>query len=157
MRAFAYAGSVAQHPDGHNLARFDRDEWRGRHSDGIGIGADDDRGMARELGQQLARLMQEVFEGTMGRREEVCNRAPLSDGQATSGGKMVHEVAVALIGRNPAGGGVRLGQKTFPFELGHGVTDGGARNAQVTRIGDGRGRDGWSGADVLLPHGRGHR
>ena len=74
MQDLAFDGAVAEHHDGEHRARLDPDELRGADPHGVGIGADHDRGMTRELREKLARLVEQIFEGTMGRREEVGDR-----------------------------------------------------------------------------------
>ena len=51
-------------------------------------------------------------------------------GEVAFGHQARDVVAIAAVGGDAAGGGVRMGDHAFVFERGHLVADGGARNAE---------------------------
>ena len=127
-----------------------RDELRAAHPGRVELRADDDRGVAREPGEELAGLVEQVLEGAVRGGEEVGDRAPLADRQGPGLGEVVDEVAVALVRRDPARRRVGLDDVALALELGHVVADRGARDPQGPRLGDRLGRDRLSGLYVFL-------
>ena len=130
--------------------RLQRDELRAAHPRGVELRADDDRGVAGEPGQELARLVEQVLERAVRGGEEVGDRPPLADRERSGLGEVVDEVAVALVGRDPAGGGVGLDDVALALELGHVVADRGARDPEGPGLRDRLGRDRLGGLYVLL-------
>ncbi len=65
----------------------------------------------------------------------------------------VDEEAVALVGRNAAGGGVRRGDEAQILEVGHDVADGGRGEAQARIARQGSRADGLPVANVILDQG----
>ena len=74
--------------------------------------------------------MQQILEGAVRRRKEVGDGPAVGRVERTLFGEVVDEVAVPEVGRDPAGGGVRLHEIAVVLEHGHVVADGGARHTQ---------------------------
>ncbi len=142
--------AVRQHRDREQQLGLERDQLGAAHPGGIELGPDDDRRVTGEAGQQLAGLVEQILERAVGRGEEVCNGAPLGDRKGPGLGEVVDEVAVALVGRDPAGRGVGLDDVPLPLELGHVVADRRARHPERPGLGDRLGRDRLRGLHVLL-------
>ena len=77
----------------------------------------------------------------------------------STGGRMARiddrldEEAVAGVGRDPAGGGVRVGQQPGRLEVGEDVPDGRARHAEAVALDERVGADRRRGGDVFLDDG----
>src|SRR5699024_2951639 len=71
-------------------------------------------------------------------------------GQGFDLGDLVHEHPVSLIGGDPAGGGVRLGDVALLLQHRHIVSDGGGRDAEVVPIDQVAGADGLPAAHIVL-------
>ena len=65
-------------------------------------------------------------------------------------GQPVDEQPVALVGRDPAGAGVRLGDEPLLLQRGHVVADRGRRDAEAVPLDEGLGADRLLGGDVVL-------
>ena len=65
-------------------------------------------------------------------------------------GQPVDEQPVALVGRDPAGAGVRLGDEPLLLQRGHVVADGGRRDAEPVPLDQRLGADRLLGGDVVL-------
>ena len=149
--------AVREHDDREHDARLQQHEIRGAHDDGLRLGADDDRGVRGDAGEQLARLRQQLVHGERGAAEELDDAAALGGRQLPGAGEVVDVVAVAPVGRDPARRGVRLGDVALPLEQRHLVAHGGRRNAETGRVGDGLRADRLRRVDVLLDDRAQHR
>ena len=65
-------------------------------------------------------------------------------------GEPVDEEPVALVGRHPAGAGVRLGDEALLLQHRHVVADGGRGDAELVAVDEGLGADRLLGGDVVL-------
>ena len=71
-------------------------------------------------------------------------------------GELVDEEAVALVGGDAPGAGVRLGDEALVLQRRHVVADGGRGDAEAVPLGERLGADGLLGADVVLDDGAQH-
>jgi len=77
----------------------------------------------------------------------------LDGGQRDGLGDRFHVEAVARIGRDATGGGVRVRQEAVGLELGEDAPDGGARDAQAIALDECLAADRRRGRDVFLDDG----
>ena len=78
------------------------------------------------------------------------DRAALGRGQRLDLGEPVDEEAVALVGGDAPGAGVRLGDQPLLLERGHVVADRGGRDTQAVPLDEGLAADRLAGGDVVL-------
>ena len=93
------------------------------------------------FGEELARLVEEVLERVVRGREEVGDGAALGRWQTRRTLEVIDEEAVAAVGRDAAGRGVRLHEVALALEDRHVVAHGRARDPEVARRGDRLGPD----------------
>ena len=82
--------------------------------------------------------------------EERADRVPLRRRERAQCGEMVHEDAVALVGRHAPGGGVRRRDQLLLLEEGHVVADRRGGDAEGVTVDDGLAADRLTGVDVVL-------
>jgi hypothetical protein len=112
----------------------------------------DDRDLSGERGQQAHGSAYDVVE--VGRAlEEAVHRAALGRAERLDRRQPVDEEPVALVGRDAAGAGVRLGDVALVLERCHVVAHGGRRDAEVVPLGDRLAAHGLAGADEVLDDG----
>ena len=92
-----------------------------------------DRDLPGQLGEQPDRAAQHVVEVDRRRRKHWIARRSAADSGLTSR-QPVDEQPVALVGRDPTGAGVRLGDVALVLQHRHVVADGRAGHAQVVPL-----------------------
>ena len=102
-----------------------------------------------ELGEQPYRAVHHIVEVDRADQEPL-DRPALGRRERLDPGQPVDEQPVALVGRHPAGAGVRLAQVALLLEDGHVVADGGRRDPQVVPLDEGLAADRLLGGDVVL-------
>ena len=95
--------------------------WRSRAIGGMRRG--DDRDVARRPRQRRRGQLDPLLELHLDLAELVADHDLLAGGQLDVAHQVVDEVAVAVIGRNPAAGGVQVLQIAERLQLGHLVAD----------------------------------
>ncbi|MNI80703.1 hypothetical protein D3C73_1372530 [compost metagenome] len=66
---------------------------------------------------------------------------------------MIHIIAVALLGRNPAGRCVRLLQEAQLLQIGHFIADRGRTEPHITTLGNAAGAYRLSRTDIVIHYG----
>ena len=112
----------------------------------------DERHLAGDLGQQAHRAPHDVVE-VDGPGQEVLDRPALGGAQRLDLGEPVDEQPVALVGRDPPGAGVGLGDEALLLQDRHVVADRGRRDAQRVPVDQTLRADGLVGAHVVLDDG----
>jgi cytidyltransferase-like protein len=120
---------------------------------GLHLGPHDHGGVARDVGQQVRGLAEELVEPAVGSVEELAHAGGVTGVEHSVGGDRIHEEAVALVGGHTAGRGVRLGEIALLLEDGHLVADRGGRDIDRGHPGHVGGPDGLAGGHVLLHDG----
>ena len=113
---------------------------------------DDHRGVVGETAEQSSGVGEHLFDLPVGAVEEgsdLLGGGPVEDGL----GEGVDEVAIALLGGDPTGRGVRLRQEAVALQGRHLVANGGRRHTHAGRVGDVPGAHRLGGLDVLLHDG----
>ncbi len=135
-----HRGVTARQPD--DLQRTNRGLIPARpHHDG---------GIRGDLGEQVAGLVQQLLEAAVRGGEELSDALRRRPIEVPGRGHVVHVEPVALVGRHPAGGGVRLGDVTLLLQHGHLVAHRGRADVHPRRLGDMRRPHRLRGGDVLL-------
>ena len=116
----------------------------------------DDGDLAGELGEQPDAAAQHVVEVDRA-VEEGLHGAPLGRGQRLDLREPVDEGAVALVGGDAAGAGVRLGDEPLVLQHGHVVADRGTGHTEIVPVDDHLRSDGLLGAHVVRDDGAQHR
>ena len=111
-----------------------------------------DRHLLGELGEQPDAAVDHVVEVDRALQERR-DGALLRAGQRLDAGQLVDEQPVALVGRDPAGAGVRLGDEALFLQHGHVVADRRRRDAQAVPLDQRLRADRLLGADVVLDDG----
>ena len=142
--------AVRQDGNEEEHAGLETDELHREHLRGIGLRAGDHGGVAAHAREQAARLVQQIFERLVRRREEVGHGALLPDRQAARRREVVDEEAISAVGGHAAGRRVGLAQIAVALEHRHLVADGGARHAEAAFPCDGLRANGLGRLDVLL-------
>ena len=150
MEDFLLDRAVRQHGDDEREPGLERHELHVAQHRGVGGRSDHDRGVLGEVREELARLVEQVFEREMRGREEVGDGAALGRGQTRRPLEVVDEEAVAAVGRDATGRGVRLHQVALTLEDRHVVAHGRARDPEVPGRRDRLGSDRLRSRDVLL-------
>ena len=114
-----------------------------------------DRDLAGQLREQPHRAVHHVVEVDRA-VEEGGDRALLGGAHRLERGQPVDEQPVALVGRDPAGAGVRLGDEPLLLQRRHVVADGGRRDAERVPLDQRLGADRLLGGDVVLDDGAQH-
>ena len=114
-----------------------------------------DGDLTGELREQPHAAVDDVVE-VEGAVEEALDRTPLGRGERAHLGEPVDEQAVALVGGDAPGRGVRLRDEAFVLERGHVVADGGRRDVQVVTVDQRPRADRLVGGDVVLDDGAQH-
>ena len=135
------------------VAADETDDLHRSHGGQLGSGTDDYGGVLRDLGEQVGGLVQQLFEATVSGVEESAD--PLRRGriEPARGGDVVDEEPVALVGRDAAGGRVRLGEIALLLEDRHLVAHGRRTDPHAREVGDVRRAHRLRGGDVLLHDG----
>ena len=135
------------------MASRQTDDLHRPHRRQLGAGPDDDRGVLRDLSEQIGGLVQQLFESTVGVIEERADPLRRRRVEATGCGDVVDEEPIALVGRDATGRGVRLRQIPLLLEHRHLVANGRRADPNAGQIGDVRRPDRLSRGDVLLHDG----
>ena len=146
-------GPVRQHDDQEREARREPHQLHRPDRGRLVAGADDDRRVVGEAGQEAARPTEEVFDLTVYVRKELSHLVTLVGAQGAGASEMVDEESVSLVGGDPSRTGVRLRQVAVAFERRHLATHGGRRHLDAGIPGDVGGADGLCRLDVLRDHG----
>ena len=109
-----------------------RTSWTLRTLGAVDLGPHHHGGMVGDPRQQQAGLVEHVLQGVMGAGEEAVSAWRAGTAVARAG-QVVHEEAVALVGRDPAGRGVGVGDVALPLEDRHLVAHRGRGNVQRRR------------------------
>ena len=145
--------AVGEHSDSHGHVVGETDDLDGTHRGPLAGWGQDQRRVAREPRKEAARVVQHLLELAMGPGKELAHLLSLGGGQGARPGELIDEEAVALVGGDPTGARVRLGEIAVALEGGHLVTERRRRDTQVGGAGDVRRPDGLGGLDVLAHHG----
>ena len=129
------------------------DELDAADAGGVGLRPDHHGGVGGDPGQEEARLVKHVLQRVVGGSEELGHRLSGAGLELLLAGEVVDEVPVALVGGDPPGRGVGMGDVPLPLEDGHLVADGGAGHPEPRAAGDRVGPDRLAGLDVLLDQG----
>ena len=108
-----------------------------------------DRDLLGQLRQQPHRALDHVVE-VVGALEEGRDGALLGRGHRLDLGQPVDEEAVALVGGDAPGTGVRLGDQPLLLQRGHVVADGRGRDAEAVALDQRLAPDRLAGGDVVL-------
>ncbi len=136
----------------HDLG-LEWDELHAAHQRGVDVRSHHHRGVPAHPAEELARLVEEVFERLVCRREEIDDGAALRRGELAFAREVVDEVAVAAVGGDAPGRRVRLHEVPVTFEDGHLVADRGARHTEPAGARDRLRPDRLRRLDVLLDDG----
>ena len=107
-------------------------------------------GVLRQAREQLHAPLQDLFEVEDRLGEVARDRAALRVAEPAAGRERVHVVAVADVGGDPSGAGVRVGEVAELLERRHLVADRGAGHADPGSLGDRLAAHGLAAAHVLL-------
>ena len=118
--------------------------WRGAHHDG---------GVVGEVGQQAARAPEQVLDLAVDVGEELAHLLALCGPERPGRAQVVDEEPVALVGGDPAGAGVGLGQVAVALEGRHLAAHRGRRDLDPGVAGDVGRADRLGRLDVLRHHG----
>ena len=99
-------------------------------------GAHHHGGVVRQVGQEAAGVTQEVLDGTVDVGEEPTDLLALHRTERPWRSQRVDEEPVALVGGDPAGAGVGLGQVAITLERSHVAAHGGRRHLDARGSGD---------------------
>ena len=145
--------AVGEDGEREHERRLQADELHAAHRRRFDVRADDHRGVGAHPRQELARLVEQVLEHLVRRREEreeVGHDAALRGREPRLAFEVVDEEPVAAVGGDPAGRRVRLHEVALALEDRHVVAHRGARHAETPRPRDGLRSHRLRGGDVLL-------
>ncbi len=138
--------------DEHDPPRRDAEQFDVPHRGAGQRGVLDDRDLPRELGQQPDGAVDHVVQVDR-RAEELLDRAAFGRREGLDLREPVDEQPVALVGRDPPGARVRLGDVALLLEHRHVVADRRRGDAQVVPLHQGLGPDRLLGGHEVLDDG----
>ena len=144
--------AVGEDRDRDPGARPEPDDLHRADGRALGRRGDDDRRVVGEVGEQLTGVVEHLLECAVGPGEEVAHLHLLGRRQQSLRREGVDEEAVALVGGNAAGAGVRLGQIPVALEDGHLVADRRRADVEIGGAGDHGRADRLGRLDVALDH-----
>ena len=116
-------------------------------------GTDHHGGAVGEVGEQAGGPLQHLLDLAVGVVEELADLLAPARVEGAGAAQLVDEEPVALVGRDPSGAGVGLGQVPVPLECGHVGAHGGRGDAHPGGVDHVLGSDRLGRADVLGDHG----
>ena len=146
-------GALAQDEDEARHPLIDRDEVDPPDVGVARLGRRGQAGRTGDRGERRRREPEPVLAGELHLAELVADHQLLDRRQRDGLDDRLDVEAVAGVGRDPAGGGVRVGQQAVRLELGEDAADGRAGHAEAVALDERLAADRRGGRDVFLDDG----